>query len=75
MTALALLCPLNPDSGSTGHLSRSRSLPSCFWGLRPQSGCAVLGGGPLVPKTCHSTAFLKDSVGEAVTSITSPAAF
>ena len=53
MTALALLCPLDPDSGSTGHLSRSRSLTSRFWGLRPQSGCAILGRGPLVPKTCQ----------------------
>lgn len=46
MTTLALVCPHDPDSGSTGHLSGSRSLASHLWGLRPQSGCAVLGGGP-----------------------------
>lgn len=46
MTALALLCPPDPDSESSGHLSGPRSLSSHFWGLSPQSGCAMLG----VPK-------------------------
>lgn len=50
VTTLALVCPHDPDSGSTGHLFRSRSLASHLWGLRPQSGCAVLGGGPSSPR-------------------------